>query len=144
MRAAVPLELFAGQLPKQAFRFKARRKRERKPGDLSETQVMSLLLREAGFTNFVPEYSFALPLGRKFRFDLCQPQRMLGIEIEGGIWRKGGGAHSHPTNILRDAEKQNIAVLMGYSVLRFTTDEARSGTPIKFIEALYMSRKWEK
>lgn len=144
MRAATQPELFGSAIPKQAFRFRARRKRERKPGDLTECQILALLLSEAGFTGFVPEYHFALSIGRKFRFDLCQPRLMLGIEVEGAIWQKGGGGHSHPTGILRDAEKQNIAVLMGYSVLRFTTDEARKGPPVKFIESLYMARKWEK
>ncbi|QOR55546.1 MAG: hypothetical protein UMS36scaffold28_36 [Phage 59_13] len=57
---------------------------------------------------------------RLWRFDFAWPQRKIAFEIEGGIWRKGGGAHSHPLNIERDIEKLNAAALLGWRVIRIT------------------------
>lgn len=57
---------------------------------------------------------------RLWRFDFAWPQRKIAFEIEGGIWRKGGGAHSHPQNIERDIEKLNAAALLGWRVIRIT------------------------
>lgn len=59
---------------------------------------------------------------RRWRFDYAWPDKLTAVEIDGGIWRKGGGAHSRPSNILRDMEKINAAVLLGWRVLRFTPD----------------------
>lgn len=59
--------------------------------------------------------------GRKFRFDFAFPAERLGIELEGGLWSRG--AHSRPAGIQRDIEKHNFAVLNGWKVLRFSTDD---------------------
>lgn len=87
----------------------------------------------------VAEYKFHPE--RKWRFDFAIPALKLGIEIEGGIWRgrgwgsktanNPGGAHSHPTNILRDIEKQNAATMLGWRLLRLSENEIRSGESIR-------------
>lgn len=64
---------------------------------------------------------------RQFRFDYAWPQKRIALEVEGGIWRKGGGAHSHPTGIIRDIEKYNLAMMQGWRVIRLA-----SGDPGKF------------
>lgn len=72
---------------------------------------------------------------RKFRFDFAWRQPLkLAVEIEGAIWTKG--AHSTPMGILRDIEKYNLAVLLGWSVLRFTPAMVKSG------EAIEMVKEW--
>lgn len=63
---------------------------------------------------------------RQFRFDRAWPGHKLAVEIEGGLWRRGGGAHSHPNNIMRDIEKYNGAVLLGWRVLRFSDYHLKS------------------
>ena len=74
---------------------------------------------------------------RKWRFDYCFPSVMAAVEIEGGIWIKGtsgrGGAHSLPSNIIRDMEKQNAAGLLGWRVFRFTPEQLRSGKAQSFM-----------
>jgi very-short-patch-repair endonuclease len=87
---------------------------------------------------------FAESLGRRWEADYAYPEHMLLIEIDGGVWRRGGGAHSHPTNILRDMEKQNDAVLLGYQVLRFTTDQVRKGDAIEFLMRVLHARGWRR
>lgn len=67
------------------------------------------------------EREFAAIPGRKFRWDFRAGN--LLIEVEGGTWVKGG--HSTGTGIERDCMKQNLAVLHGYTVLRFTTTMIR-------------------
>jgi very-short-patch-repair endonuclease len=75
---------------------------------------------------------------RRWRFDYAFIADRLAVEIEGGIWIKGkcgrGGAHSLPSNILRDMEKNNAAVLLGWRILRFTPEQVKNGTAILMIE----------
>jgi len=60
---------------------------------------------------------------RKFRFDYAWPEQRLALEIEGGIWRKGGGAHSHPQNIERDIEKYSEAAVLGWRIVRAAPED---------------------
>lgn len=90
----------------------------------------------------VPMRQFQFLPHRKFAFDFAWSDDARGggplaVEVEGGIWRKGGGAHSHPTNILRDIEKHNLAVLAGWRVLRFTTDQVKSGEAVNLLKEVF-------
>lgn len=78
----------------------------------------------------------AIP-GRKYRFDMSwgQPDGKNGgllVEIQGGIWKKGG--HSTGTGINRDCEKLCLAVLAGWRVLHVTGDQIASGEAIRWIK----------
>lgn len=77
-----------------------------------------------------------VPVGgrRKFELDLAWPGVKLGIEVEGGIW--SGGAHGRGTGILRDIEKQNLAVMHGWRVLRTTSKDAERGDIIPLVARL--------
>jgi hypothetical protein len=44
-----------------------------------------------------PCYGFRFHAERKWRFDMAFPDHRIALEVDGGIWRKGGGAHSHPS-----------------------------------------------
>ena len=66
--------------------------------------LLALQLRAAGVAGWEREFRFAPP--RRWRLDFAWPAVRVAVEIEGGIWRPGGGAHSRPANIERDAEKQ--------------------------------------
>jgi G:T-mismatch repair DNA endonuclease (very short patch repair protein) len=55
---------------------------------------------------------------RLWRLDFAWPEYKIGFEVEGGIWRPKGGAHSYPSNIERDIEKHNAAMLLGWKVYR--------------------------
>jgi len=79
------------------------------------------------------EYRFAAP--RKFRFDFAYVPQKLAIEVEGGIWMKKGG-HNTAKGIQRDMEKQNLAVKHGWRVLRFTTQQVKSGMAVNTIADL--------
>ncbi len=81
------------------------------------TALFDFQIRHAGLPVPVAEYKFHPSKG--WRLDRAWPEDRLGVEIEGGLWMKGKGAHSHPSNILRDIEKYNAAVLLGWRILRF-------------------------
>ena len=77
---------------------------------------------------------------RKWRVDVAHVQRRIAIEINGGVWMKGG-AHALPTNILRDYEKANELNLAGWLVLIVTPEQVKSGAALELIErALTVAR----
>lgn len=79
------------------------------------------------------QYRFAKEaLGRAWRWDLCWPDRMIAIEIQGGIWTRG--AHGHPTDILRNMHKHNDATRLGWRFYQFTPTEVRRGIALKFLQ----------
>lgn len=80
------------------------------------------------------EFPFAKEVGRKFRFDFAWPERKIAVEVEGGIWARYRGGHTHPMHILRDMEKGNIAAKLGWRVFRFTTDEVKKGIAQTFMK----------
>lgn len=94
-------------------------------------ESFDLQLEAHGFKDFVREHVFAPP--RKFRFDFAFVGPKIAVEVEGGVWRRGGGAHSHPTNIMRDLEKHNLSVVLGWRVLRVTTDQVKNGEALKLV-----------
>lgn len=59
---------------------------------------------------------------RRFRFDFGWPQVKVAIEKQGGIWRRGGGAHTGRGH-LRDMAKINLAQSQGWMVLQFTPEQ---------------------
>jgi len=83
------------------------------------------------------ESEFRFHPKRRWRFDYCWPAYKIAVEIEGGLWIPGrtgrGGAHSLPTNILRDMEKQNAAGLLGWRIFRFTPRQFRTGEALRFM-----------
>ena len=109
------------------------------------TSLFDRLVRFAGIP--APVVEFAFHPTRAWRFDRAWPKDRLAVEIEGGIWMKGktghGGAHTLPTNVLRDMEKYNAAVLLGWRVLRFADTHLNSPYAIESVkEALKGGASW--
>ena len=70
---------------------------------------------------------------RKWRFDFCWPDRMLAMEVDGGTWV--GGAHSRGSGQEKDCEKLAAAVILGYRVMRATTNQVKDWTAARWLEA---------
>tara|TARA_B100001057_G_scaffold480786_1_gene554022 strand:- start:297 stop:644 length:348 start_codon:yes stop_codon:yes gene_type:complete len=83
-------------------------------------EALALLLLHAKIP-FQREYKFHM--ARKWRFDFVighQPlSAKIAIEIEGGIFSQG--RHTRGTGFSKDCEKYNMAVLQGWSILRYPT-----------------------
>ena len=89
-----------------------------------------LQIRAVGLPLPVEEFRFHPT--RKFRFDLCWPDRKLAVEQEGGIWIRG--RHTRGKGFATDCSKYNEAVLLGWRVLRVTTGMVSDGTALAYIE----------
>ena len=76
------------------------------------------------------QYRFAPP--RRWTFDFCWLDRMLAVEVEGGIWTKG--RHTRGKGYERDCEKYNAAALSGFRVLRVTTGMVKDGRALNVVE----------
>lgn len=75
-------------------------------------------------TPLVKQYPFAkhyktenFPRGRRWKFDFAIPEHKIAIEMEG---IGGKSRHTSITGYPKDCEKYNVAVILGWSVLRFT------------------------
>ncbi|EOH6358128.1 DUF559 domain-containing protein [Acinetobacter baumannii] len=82
--------------------------------------------------SFEQEYKFHPE--HKWRADFLITGTKILIEVEGGIW--SGGRHTRGKGYLGDMEKYNSAVMMGFTVLRFSTEQVKAGVAIKQIEQL--------
>ncbi|WP_119025856.1 DUF559 domain-containing protein [Acinetobacter soli] len=82
--------------------------------------------------NFEQEYKFHPE--RNWRADFLITGTKILIEVEGGIW--SGGRHTRGKGFIADMEKYNAAAVMGFKVIRFDTQQVKSGLAIKQIENL--------
>jgi very-short-patch-repair endonuclease len=69
----------------------------------------------------IREYAFHIERG--WRFDFFFEAKSLAVEIDGGV-------HRIKDRFERDLEKHNAAVLMGFTVLRYTPAMVKAGTAI--------------
>jgi len=78
---------------------------------------------------------------RRWRFDYAILEHKIAIEKDGGVWMKGGGAHSRPQNIIRDMEKLTQAAVLGWTVIRRTPDQLNSQETLDLIRQTIHNRK---
>ena len=71
---------------------------------------------------------------RRFRFDFLLAQFALVVEVEGGTW--SGGRHTSGVGFRSDCQKYNMALELGYRVLRYTTDMVTKGEAIAQVERI--------
>ena len=86
----------------------------------------------AGLPTPDSECRFAPP--RKWRLDLCWPEKKCGVEISGGIWTRG--RHVRGTGYQNDCDKLNTALLTGWKVLVVTGQDIQSGKALGYVQAL--------
>lgn len=60
------------------------------------------------------QYQFCPP--RRWAADFAFTEELLLVEIEGGIWTRGG--HSRGSGVMKDIERQNAATKAGWAMLR--------------------------
>ena len=86
---------------------------------LKRGNMYSEILFKMHRINYEKEYRFH-PV-RKWRFDFAIPEHMIAIEIEGGIYMQG--RHTRGKGYQADCEKYREAVVLGWRLLRYTTNE---------------------
>jgi very-short-patch-repair endonuclease len=78
--------------------------------------------------NLEPEREFRFHPERKWRLDFAWPELKIGVEVE-GLSNKFS-RHSTISGYREDCHKYNAAVLLGWRVLRYTTEMVESGQAI--------------
>ncbi|MHA2903163.1 hypothetical protein ACW9FB_11820 [Ralstonia mannitolilytica] len=69
---------------------------------------------------------------RRWKFDFANPALMVALEVEGGTWTRG--RHTSGKGYAADCEKYSTAAVMGWRVLRFTTDQVKSGMALRMLQ----------
>lgn len=82
-----------------------------------------------------PEREHRFHPTRRWRFDFAWPEKKLAIECEGGIWT--GGAHARGAHFNSDTEKYNEATLLGWRVLRFTSNQIKNGKVVEWLTRVF-------
>ena len=82
-----------------------------------------------------PQLEYAFHPDRKWRFDFSWPAHMIAAEAEGGTWSQG--RHVRGMGFANDCEKYNEAVIMGWRVLRFTSEMIEDGTAMEQLERMF-------
>lgn len=88
----------------------------------------------------LPKTEYRFLKKRRFRFDFAWPDRMIAMEVEGGVWMKGGGGHTTGKGYTRDLEKYNLATLHGWEVYRFTTQDVTKEIAIAFMKNIIINK----
>ncbi len=75
---------------------------------------------------------------RVWRFDFAFPDEKIAVEVEGGSWVNG--AHQRGKHFESDCEKYNEAAILGWRVLRVTTDMIKRGQAMNFLKRLLATK----
>jgi len=86
-------------------------------------------LAELGFRDIREQFKF-LP-DRRFTFDLAIPEIRMAFECDGGQFN---GGHRRGEALAKDYEKQNLAQLNGWRILRFVNRDILNGAAKEFLE----------
>ena len=118
----------------KATRPKGRSIRPKVKGEKVPNEFEAKLARELKALKIDFEQEFYFHPDRKWRADFHLIGKKILVEVEGGIW--SGGRHTRGKGYIGDMEKYNAAVMSGYQVIRFSTDQVKSGHAIQQIEKM--------
>lgn len=90
--------------------------------------------RSRGLPSPVPEFVFAPP--RKFRFDWAWIEQKVALEVEGAVWVQG--RHTRGSGFLKDIDKYNRAVVLGWRVVRCTPQTLYDPATLAILRALLL------
>ena len=118
----------------KATRPKGRSKRPKVKGEKVPNEFEAKLARELKTLNIEFEQEFEFHPKRKWRADFHLVGKKILVEVEGAIW--SGGRHTRGKGYIGDMEKYNAATMMGFQVIRFSTDQVKSGLAIQQIKKM--------
>ncbi|ENV44194.1 DUF559 domain-containing protein [Acinetobacter schindleri] len=118
----------------KATRPKVRSKRPKVKGEKVPNEFEAKLARELKTLKIEFEQEFKFHPDRKWKADFHLVDKKILVEVEGGIW--SGGRHTRGKGYIGDMEKYNAATMMGFQVIRFSTDQVKSGHAIQQIEKM--------
>ncbi|WP_159515976.1 DUF559 domain-containing protein [Acinetobacter sp. 18QD2AZ41W] len=118
----------------KATRPKGRSTRPKVKGEKVSNEFEAKLATELKTLKIDFEQEFEFHQVRKWRADFHLVGKKILVEVEGGIW--SGGRHTRSKGYVGDMEKYNAATMLGYQVIRFSTDQVKSGHAIQQIEKM--------
>ena len=111
------------------------KRRAKRPASIKKQRVLSegeqTLSLQLKVLKIEFESEFKFHPTRKWRADFHLKGKKILVEVEGGIW--SNGRHTRGNGYLGDLEKYNEATMMGYQVIRFSTEQVKSGSAIEQI-----------
>lgn len=96
-------------------------------------QIVTAYFCEFGIP--APIFEFVHIPSRRFRLDLCWPDKKIGIEVQGGIWVQG--KHGRGSGIRKDMDKRNLQILSGWRVFEVEPRELLSQKTIDMVKAIW-------
>ena len=99
---------------------------------MSKAEEELALHLKAEKIDFEREYRFHDT--RRFRFDFALLEHKIAVEVDGGMWMKGG--HTSGVGASRDREKDELALRDGWTVYRCTPEMVKKGSAIDTIKIL--------
>ncbi|RSN81535.1 DUF559 domain-containing protein [Acinetobacter baumannii] len=131
------------KLSRQTKVIKSKVNRKTKPRAKSQQQEPSegelILMRDLRALGIGFEQEYKFHPTRKWRADFLISNTKILIEVEGGIWSQG--RHTRGTGYIGDMEKYNAAAILGFQVLRFSTQQVKYGLAVQQIEQLVRGTK---
>ena len=86
-----------------------------------------------------PEREHKFDAKRRWRFDYAWPERMIALEVEGGVWT--AGRHTRGAGFIKDMEKYNRAAVLGWRLLRVTPDKLVSAGTFEMLREIFGLRE---
>lgn len=82
-----------------------------------------------------PEREYLFHPTRRWRFDYAWPDALVALEVEGGAFARERGRHTRGVGFVKDMEKYNTAVLMGWRILRVTPEQLCTTETVAMVAA---------
>jgi uncharacterized protein (UPF0128 family) len=87
------------------------------------TLTIDMMIEALGIPEPQKEYRFHDK--RRWRFDYAWPKKKIAVEYEGATWSRG--RHTRGKGYSNDCEKYSWAAVMGWTVIRITSDMLKNG-----------------
>jgi len=103
-------------------------------------ETLALHIRAARLPE--PEREYRFHVERRWRLDFAWPRHMIAAEVEGVTYQ--GGRHQRRKGYEMDCEKYNAATIAGWTLLRFTQEQIRSGAALALLEEAFRQGRVER
>lgn len=90
----------------------------------------------------VPDREYQFHPTRRWRVDFAWPEFWLLVEVEG--LSPAGGRHQRVAGFEADAEKYGEAQRLGWTVLRLSPPQVRTGAGVRLITDLLQRLAWQR
>ena len=113
--------------------------KKRKRSHLEEWLARDIQLRGLP----APEIEYRFMAHRFFRFDFAWPTLWIAVEVQGGAYIAGSGAHGHGAKASIDNAKAFAAAALGWTLIAVDAETVKSGLATRWIAYMIARRRLE-